>query len=211
MGVPTYRDISHGGVEYTIGSILFKENLVEFLVDRADWAAIKDYAWHYSSNMLATTVTDPVTGKREVYLHTMLLAPSPTEIVQHISGNGLDNRRCNLRRVDKAQASQSQRAKKKRNVELPPLCGIEPDQIPRHIWFVQANGYHRARFAIEFKTEKVLWKSTSSKQVSLKEKLDQATAKLAELYVQYPHLDPAHEEELIRGLSESFDEAMQII
>jgi hypothetical protein len=88
------------------------------------------------------------------------------------------------------------------------MCGLTPADIPRHIWYVQANGYHRDRFAIEFKTEKVLWKSTSSKLVSLKEKLEAAKTKLAELYLEYPHLDPAFQEELIRGLEESFAGAL---
>jgi hypothetical protein len=89
-------------------------------------------------------------------------------------------------------------------VELPPLCGLKPDQIPKHIWYVQANGYHRDRFAIEFKTEGILWKSTSSKEVSLQEKLDQAKARLADLYEIYPHLDPKKEEEEGKALEESF-------
>ncbi len=84
------------------------------------------------------------------------------------------------------------------------MCGIRPEEIPKHIWYVQANGYHRDRFAIEFKTEGILWKSTSSKDVSLKEKLEHARDRLKELYEIYPHLDPKREEEEARALTESF-------
>ena len=129
------------------------------------------------------------------------------EVVQHISKNGLDNRRDNLRVVDEAVAAAGH-AKKKRSVELPPMCGIKPEEIPKHIWYVQANGYHRDRFAIEFKTEGILWKSTSSKLVSLQEKLDQAKAKLEDLYKLYPHLDPTLEEERIAALDKSFKEIL---
>jgi hypothetical protein len=38
----------------------------------------------------------------------------------------------------------------------------------------------------------------------LKEKLEQASKKLAELYEIYPHLDPKREEELIAELEKSF-------
>jgi hypothetical protein len=157
-------------------------------------------------------VTVDISGvekKRELYLHSFLMNPRPHETVQHISKNGLDNRRANLRLVDDSVATAGH-AKKKRNVELPLLCGIKPEQIPKHIWYVQANGYHRDRFAIEFKTEGILWKSTSSKDVSLKEKLEQATLKLAELYELYPHLDPKREEEEIAALDKSFKEILAL-
>jgi hypothetical protein len=44
--------------------------------------------------------------------------------------------------------------------------------------------------------------------VSLKEKLEQATKKLTELYELYPHLDPKREEEEIAALDKSFKEIL---
>ena len=193
--------------EATVGSILFKGMLIEFVFDTIDLPAVGEHKWHYASGAyIATSVKVDLSGvekKRELYLHSLLLKPGPTQTVQHISKNGLDNRRQNLRLVDDSDST-SGHAKKKRNVELPALCGIKPEDIPKHIWYVQANGYHRDRFAIEFKTEGILWKSTSSKLVSLQEKLDQAKAKLEDLYKIYPHLDPKLEEERIRSLNASF-------
>jgi hypothetical protein len=187
--------------------------LTEFVFDAADLPAVREHKWHFASgSYIATSVKVDISGvekKRELYLHSLLMKPGPTQAVQHISKNGLDNRRQNLRLVEDSVAAIGH-AKKKRNVELPALCGIRPEEIPKHIWYVQANGYHRDRFAIEFKTEGILWKSTSSKEVSLKEKLEQATKKLAELYELYPHLDPKREEELVAGLDKSFKEVLAI-
>ncbi|NBO72730.1 MAG: hypothetical protein EBU66_19370 [Bacteroidetes bacterium] len=204
MGKVSYRTVGAAAV----GSILFKGMLIEFVFDAMDLPEVKKHAWHFASgNYIATSVKVDVSGgeikKREVYLHNFLLKPGPNQIAQHISKNGLDNRRENLRCVD-ACAATSGYAKKKRNVELPPMCGIKPEEIPKHVWYVQANGYHRDRFAIEFKTEGILWKSTSSKEVSLQEKLEQAVAKLKELYELYPYLDPKREEEEIAALAQSF-------
>ena len=194
-----------------MGSILFKGMLIEFAFDATDLPAVREHKWHFASgSYIATSVKVDISGvekKRELYLHSLLMKPGPTQAVQHISKNGLDNRRQNLRLVDDSVAAIGH-AKKKRNVELPALCGIRPEDIPKHIWYVQANGYHRDRFAIEFKTEGILWKSTSSKEVSLKDKLDQATKKLAELYELYPHLDPKREEEEIAALDKSFKEVL---
>lgn len=207
MGKVSFRTVGPAAV----GSILFKGMLIEFVFDAADLPAVKEHKWHLASgSYIATSVKVDISGaekKRELYLHTFLLKPGPAQTVQHISKNGLDNRRENLRLVDDAAAAAGH-AKKKRSVELPPLCGIRPEEIPKHIWYVQANGYHRDRFAIEFKTEGILWKSTSSKQVSLKEKLEQAKAKLEELYKVYPHLDPKLEEEVSAALEKSFKEVI---
>ena len=209
MGKVTFRTVESA----TIGSILFKGMLIEFVFDTTDLPAVQEHKWHFASGAyIATSIKVDVSGnekKRELYLHSFLMKPGPTQTVQHISKNGLDNRRENLRLVDDAAATAGH-AKKKRNVELPPLCGIKPEEIPKHIWYVQANGYHRDRFAIEFKTEGILWKSTSSKLVSLKDKLVQAQKKLDELYELYPHLDPKREEERIAALEKSFKQILAL-
>jgi hypothetical protein len=211
MGKVDYRRVENS----VIGSLLYKGMCVEFVIDAADLSGVQSYKWHYVANAYIATsvvVDVDVSGtivpkKRELYLHNLLMKPRPQEAVQHISKNGLDNRRENLRLVD--LGTLNNQTKKRRNVELPPLCGIRSEEIPRHIWYVQANGYHRDRFAIEFKTEGILWKSTSSKEVSLKEKLDAAKAHLEVLYEEYPHLDPKKEEVIARSLEESFQKIIK--
>jgi len=213
MAKGTFRIVG----DVAIGTILFKGMAVEFAIDTADLSGVQAHRWHYSQNSYISTsvtvVTDcsgiPTPKKRELYLHNFLAKPRVSEAVQHISRNGLDNRRVNLRLVD--VGTLNNQTKKKRRIELPPMCGLKPDQIPKHIWYVQANGYHRDRFAIEFKTEGILWKSTSSKEVALKEKLENAIEKLEELYSIYPHLDPKREEEEGRVIEESFRAALNTV
>jgi len=208
MGKVEYRIIG----TVAVGSLLFKGNLIEFVVDVADLERVRPLKWHYASNAyIATTMhiqvaskgqQDPkVQKKKEVYLHNFLMQPEPGWSVVHRTRNGLDNRRTNLRLTE---GTPIQDTPKQRTVELPALCGVKAEDIPKHIWYVQANGYHRDRFAIEFKTERILWKSTSSKDLSLLEKLEQAKEKLQELYRDYPHLDPKREEDLITELQDSF-------
>ena len=127
------------------------------------------------------------------------------ETIDHISRNPLDNRKENLRIL--SQSNQNiNRNKYKRAVELPEGCTISVDDIPKHIWYVKSNGGHGDRFAIELKTEHIRWKTTSSKHVSLCEKLEEAKTKLKEYYSQFPHLDsdnPEHRD-TIHTLSTSF-------
>lgn len=208
-----------GRAQYTVAgdiaicSILFKGNLVEFLIDAADLERVRPHKWHLSNGTyIATSVRHTATDssgtalkREELYLHTFLANPPPGHVVMHLTKNGLDNRRANLRVVPAATAATLQSTSKKRTTELPALCGITPADIPKHVWYVQANGYHRDRFAIEIKTEGILWKSTSSKKISLQEKLQQTKDKLQQIYTAHPHLDPAKEEALIHTLTTSFE------
>ncbi len=58
---------------------------------------------------------------------------------------------------------------------------------------------------IEFKTEGICWKTTSSKTVSFADKLQEARQKLSEFYVNYPYLNPVFYEERANALLESYN------
>lgn len=77
----------------------FTSNGVEFLVDVADWDNVKHICW-------CSTKDNRITGRynnKNVRLHRLLMNTSPTQLVDHINNNPLDNRRCNLRIVNKSQ------------------------------------------------------------------------------------------------------------
>jgi len=66
------------------------------LVDNEDFEFLSKYKWHYlkSGNEVAVT---HLNKKKKVYMHRLLLNPPKNKLVDHINGNGLDNRRFNLR------------------------------------------------------------------------------------------------------------------
>lgn len=207
-----YRDVSYNGKEYVVGTVLFNYEPVEFVIDREDFDKIKDRAWHVSSGQyISSAFVDGHGSRKEVYLHNIImdrplfLGKGQKETVDHINRNGFDNRKENLRILSQSLQNMNQR-KKPRNVELPAGCGIEADEIPKHIWYIHANGEHGDRFAIEFKTENICWKCTSSKKVSLRDKLQQTKQKLAEFYTTYPHLNPLFETTKIAELTKTFQE-----
>jgi hypothetical protein len=185
-----YRDVSYNGLDYVVGTFLAGEDIIEFVIDSVNSAEVKQYSWHRSANHYISTATTVAGGRKELYLHDFIMGPvAQGEAIDHINRNGFDNRKANLRIVPQTAQATNQ-AKKKRSVILPEGCGIDPDTIPKHIWYIHPNGLHGDRFAIEFKTEGIIWKSTSSKRICLEDKLKQAVARLNELYAAYPHLNP---------------------
>jgi hypothetical protein len=210
-GPIAYRFVTYGGKDYVVATIQFNGSDLEFVFDKDDYNAVSERAWHFASNAYVSSTYCCGDGKRrELYLHNLVMGvdlfpgKGAKQSVDHINRNGLDNRKENLRIVSQSQQNINQ-PKKKRTVILPETCGVKPDEIPKHIWYVRAQGQHGDRFAIEFKTEGICWKTTSSKAVSLQQKLEQAKGKVAELYETYPHLNPTYEDLTVKELKESFE------
>lgn len=87
------------------------------LVDAADWRALKAYRWIAHSGRpghiyAATIYTDGRANhrvKHTVRLHRFLMGATAGQIVDHINGDKLDNRRANLRLTDAAGNSKNAR------------------------------------------------------------------------------------------------------
>ncbi len=174
-----YKDITYNNKQYVVGIITSNKGLVKFVFDKEDEETIKDKSWFITSAGYVSShhsIEKNIRG--QLLLHRLIMnvpyfpGKGAKESVDHINRNPLDNRKENIRVVSQTEQNLNQK-KKCRTVELPDGCGITPNDIPKHVWYVRANGLHGDRFAIEFKTEGIVWKSTSSKKVSLHEKLDQ--------------------------------------
>ena len=213
-GIIDYYFVIHNEKEYGIGLIQHNGNDVKFVFDKEDFSKIEKRPWHLSSGKyIGSTFYLDGGHKLELYLHNLIMdrirfdGKGVKESVDHINRNGLDNRKENLRIISQSQQNINQ-SKKSRSVILPEGCPIKPEEIPRHIWYVRANGLHGDRFAIEFKTENICWKTTSSKKVDLLQKLNDAKVKLQEFYLQFPHLNPQFEELKCKELTESFNDIL---
>ena len=190
-----YKNVIYNSKAYTVGCVLLNDRLIHFVFDTDDFPKINGRAWRCATGKyIASCFTDD--GKRkELYMHNIIMdrmgfpGKGAKETVDHINQNGFDNRKENLRVISQSEQNLNQ-CTKTRNVTLPAGCELKAEDIPKYIWYVHANGLHGDRFAIEFKTEGVLWKTTSSKKVSLRAKLEEAKEKLKEYYIKYPYLDP---------------------
>lgn len=219
-GIVNYKFISLNSKEYVVGTVKYNGEDIYFVFDRDDYEKVNERAWHVSSgSYIGSTfyTNDDVKNKKELYIHNLVMGhldfpgKGAKETIDHINRIGFDNRKENLRIITQSEQNMNQ-TKRERNITLPEGCEINPVDIPRHIWYIKANGAHGDRFAIEFKSENLCWKTTSSKKVSLLEKLVEAKAKLQELYLQYPHLNPFSPKKIQkeRELIESFHTIIDI-
>lgn len=88
------------------------------IIDDKDWDILKMVNWYASKNTTGTNKYyarghDLFTGNK-LTLHRFLLDAKDGELVDHINGNGLDNRRCNLR-ICTNQQNQYNREKNSNN------------------------------------------------------------------------------------------------
>lgn len=181
---------------YAIMRLKYKKEELPILIDWIDLNIIKrlNKRWKYNKYgfVLCTHTFNDKT--KDVFLHEIIMAlkykdqskPTQTKPILHINRVGLDNRRDNLIYDNKDKDHNKNIKKKKRTITFPQSSGITPDEIPTYVWYMKANGSHGERFMVDVKGIK--WKTTSSKKLSLRYKLEEAKAFLRQLRDDKPHL-----------------------
>jgi hypothetical protein len=198
----TTKDFNHEVVKYKNNDYVvyctpFNDTYKIFITDYDKKIDIINKSWHYRSDggYIASPYIDLNDKRKELYLHNFVMGKltfdgkGQQHTIDHISRNGLDNRKANLREVTSQTAQNFNQKRRERITELPADCGITTDQIPKNIYYGKPNGLHGDFFYIELKGiptlcqdgKKYNWKSTKSKAVDLKLKLQQTIDKLFEL------------------------------
>jgi len=216
-GTIFYQDIQYNEKDYIVGTVCSNGEPVKFIIDKEDQGKVVGRSWHKSAGHYISSAENVDGVRKELFLHNLIAnrldfpGKGARETVDHINRNGFDNRKENLRVLSQSEQNMNQ-CVRGRSITLPSDSGIDPSEIPRHIWYIKAHGAHGDRFAIEFKTEGLTWKTTSSKKVSLRDKLNQAKQILEELYQQFPYLNPFRPEKVEKevALVKSFDEIIAL-
>ena len=212
-----YSHVSYNGMEYTVMKIQHHDKYIKAVIDKEDFSKIKDSNWHFTANSYISH-THRIDGKQKaLYLHNLVMdrlehtGKGSKESIDHISRNGLDNRKENLRLITQTEQNLNQK-RKGRTVTLPPDADIKVEDIPKHIWYIKANGHHGDRFGIDLKTENIKWKTTSAKNITLKDKLQAAKEQLKTYYTLYPYLNPENDETTLlrESMSHSYEEIIKL-
>lgn len=91
------------------------------LIDEADWDALKTWIWHVipqTRHRSKFRVRGYPLGSRNkrTYLHRAIVGISDPKVeVDHINGDPLDNRKCNLRVLDRHRNQQNRKTRNRNN------------------------------------------------------------------------------------------------
>lgn len=212
-----YTEVIYNDKEYIVGTCFANGEPQQFVFDNDESGKVIGRSWHRSAEKYIGSATNDDGKRKQLFLHNLIAnnldhpGKGAKETIDHINRIGFDNRKENLRFLTQSEQNMNQ-TKRNRSITLPEGCDVKPEDIPRHIWYIKAHGAHGDRFAIEFKSEGLCWKTSSSKKVSLNNKLQEAKEKLQELYSIYPHLNPFNTEklELEDGLKKSYEKILNL-
>jgi hypothetical protein len=188
MGLQIQK-IRYKNKQYAVITIKYKENSLPTIVDWQDVNVIKklDKVWKCNKHGFISCSHTYNNETREVFLHEIVMAlkrkeDSMTRLdkpIIHINRIGLDNRRANLIYDEQKKDHNKNIKKKKRTITLPKESGVDPAEIPTYVWYMKPNKSHGERFMVH--VGDVKWKTTSSKKLSLRYKLEEAKKYLREL------------------------------
>jgi hypothetical protein len=173
------KQINWLGHTYAVSGLSYKGNIVPIILDLNDYVQIEkfDKNWHVNDKGMVVTshkiVQNGVDIVREIYIHDLVLkingsyTSAPT---LHINRLGIDNRKSNLM-PDILEKDTTKNIKKKDRIINLSGSGILSNDLPSYVWYLKECDSHGERFMIN--VGDVKWKSTSSKQLSLRYKLEE--------------------------------------
>lgn len=215
-GLFLFDVVEYNNKKYIVATIRHKYEDVQFVCDYDDLQTVSSRNWHISSGKYIGTNIKLGDGTyKEVFLHTYLIKgltfvdEEDSNYVVHLNKNTFDNRRENLRIVSASDLFLL-KTKKKRIIQLPEDAVVNADDIPKHVCYIKPNGEHGPRFSIELPTLGIYWKTSSSKKLSLQDKLQLAKDKLKEIYDIYPDMNPNKDATLVAQLNTGFTEIITL-
>lgn len=183
---------------YAVFNTVFDGANIPVVMNWEDFNILKKIkkSWRCSNNGFISCSHTHNNDTMEIFLHEIVMGLINKKNIQkggasilHINKIGLDNRRENLRYNIKFNTNRNQK-KKKRTIHLPPSAGIKTQEIPTFVWYLKPNGTHGERFCV--KIGDIKWKTTSSKKLSLRYKLEEAKEFLRKLKIQQPEIFSSH-------------------
>jgi len=231
----TIKDLNHEVVKYkdnkyVVCCIPFDDTYKMFIIDYDKKDDIIKKSWHFMSdgNYISHTYNTNEIKDKQLYLHNFVMDKLTFEgkgqqhTIDHINRIGTDNRKVNLRNLESQTSQNFNQKKRERITELPDDCDIDVNDIPKNIYYGKPNGLHGDFFYIELKGIPILcpddkkynWKTTKSKSVNLKIKLQQAINKLLELKNEYQELNDVIIDNISEGKREQlineYNEILQL-
>lgn len=190
-----WKLVDYNDASYLVAKIQFNDIYVHCVID-ADFANIREHSWHVVTGSYIGCYKTHEGKRKTLYLHNFIMGrdgfngKGQEESIDHINGIGFDNRHANLRQISQSLQNINTRQRTRTVTNLPPE--INAADIPRNVWYIPPSKTHGARFCVEFKgvpgIGDIVKKTTSSKEVSIVDKLKQAKEMRQDIIEDYPVL-----------------------
>lgn len=190
--IENHKKIIYGGKSYGVFNVTYKNKKIPAILNWKDFLTIKklDKLWYINENGMVVCFHNHGGIDVELGMHEIVMAQKQQNTekkpIIHINRLGIDNRRDNLIYDVVNKDINKNLRKKKRTIALPKESGINPSDLPTYVWYLKANDSHGERFIVEIGNKS--WKTSSSKTLSLKYKLEEAKKYLRELKESKPEL-----------------------
>ena len=191
-----FKKISYNNKDYAVTQLNYNGNNVPVILDWDIRNKIIDFDKNWRINEKGYVVTSHKIiqeggneSSRDIYLHDVVLKLKgliPNKPVLHINKLGIDNRFDNLMLDTRNKEITKNLNKKTRTVILPKNSKININDIPSYVWYMKPDSSHGDRFLVDI--DNIKWKTSSSKDLSLKYKLEEAKKFLRELKISKEHL-----------------------
>jgi len=92
------------------------------LIDKDDYEKYGKRVWRLHRRGYAVRLEGPQSSRKYVYLHRLLIGATSRQSVDHINGDKLDNRKCNLRVATQSQNNANQKMQENTTSEYKGVC-----------------------------------------------------------------------------------------
>lgn len=173
---------------YTVSTIQHSGNTIPILLDRDVYKIIKrlDKKWYINDKNHVYCLHDTDDETYQVYLHEIVMRAAKKSNhsthrggsvgherpIVHTNNIHFDNRIENLQYDTVDKNHPKNKRKKCRTINLSKY-NINVNALPTYTWYIKPNASHGHRFSVELPNGKS-WRTTASKRVSLRYKLEEA-------------------------------------
>jgi len=172
-----YKKITYKNKNYAVGEVKYNRKTVPIILDWDIYKKIKhsDKTWSISNTGSVVTRIKQDESVKEIHLHDVVMKlsekPSINRSILHINKLGIDNRLENLMYDTVNKTIKKNTKKKDRIIDLTGSGIKDVNQLPSFVWYLKQNDTHGERFMVSIGD--VQWKSSSSKTLSLRYKLEE--------------------------------------
>lgn len=185
--------IEHGNNKYVLSIIKQTQYTIPILLDNDTYKDIYNLGkkWYINEKNHVYCMHTKNDTNYPIYMHEIIMKLNNMRNfrnapILHINNIHFDNRKENLQYDIVNKDNVKNTKKKNRTIDLSEH-GIETLDIPTYVWYLKPDNTHGERFAIEIPNE-LSWRTTSSKKVSLKYKLEEAKKYLRNLRMDRPDI-----------------------